>query len=225
MLDRLFSPEGPVVNFIFRVRDLIILNVITLICMIPIFTIGPALKALAFTCLKIVREEDGNVVKTYFKNFKINFGQSVVFGLVCLLLVLIAVGDIYALILYWKVFSPILKVPAFIALLFIAAILVYAVPMQGRFLNPLGRTFSNAFWAALAKPGKTAIMLLCWLLIPIMIYLVSENFVVLAVALGFSLPNYLNALVYEPFFRKAEETITEKNEENVETEETQETEN
>lgn len=207
MLDRIFSPEGPVVNFIFRVKDLILLNLVTLICMIPIVTIGPALKALAFTCLKIVRDEDGNVIKTFFKNFKLNFVQSMLFGFVCLLLLAIGVGDIIALIFYWKVFSPILKVPAIIALVIIAAVLVYAVPMQGRFLNPIGRTFKNAFWAALAKPGKTAIMLLSWLIIPVMIYLVSENFLVLAVALGFSLPNYLDALIYEPFFTAAENKI------------------
>lgn len=222
MLDRIFGLEGPVVNFIYRTKDLIILNIITLVCMLPIVTIGPALKALAFTCLKMVREEDGNVVKTYFKNFRLNFVQTMFFGLICLVLMAIGAGDIIALIYYRKVFSAMLIVPAIISLVIIGAVLVYAIPMQGRFLNPIGKTFKNAFWAALAKPGKTALMMLSWLLIPIMIYLVSQNFIVLAVALGFSLPNYLNALIYEPLFRKIENKINGIDEDAEEPEEDEE---
>lgn len=218
MLDKMFSLEGPVVSFIYRVRDLILLNIVTLICMIPIVTIGPALKALAFTSLKMVRQEDGNVIKTFFKNFKINFVQSMFFGLVCLVLMAIGAGDIIALIYYRKTFSPMLIVPAIISLIIIAAILVYAIPMQGRFLNPIGRTFKNAFWGALSKPGKTLLMMLSWLIIPVLIYLVSENFLFLAVALGLSLPSYLNAIIYEPFFREVENKIngTEEQQENEE---------
>lgn len=210
MLENLFSPDGPIVSFIFRVRDLVVLNIIAIICMIPVFTIGPSLKALAFTSLKIVRKEDGNVVRTFFKNFKINFGQSVLFGLVCLLFMAIGAGDIIALIYYRKIFSPMLMLPAIIALLLLASVLVFAVPMQGRFLNPIGRTFRNAFWASLTRFHKTLLMLLEWLIIPSFIYFVSGNFVPLFFAMGLSLPAYLNALVYEPLFREVEESIAER---------------
>lgn len=207
MLDRLFDPEGPVITFIFKVKDLIILNIITLVFMLPIVTIGPALKALAFTCLKMVREEDGNVIKTFVKNFKLNFKQTFLFGLVCLLMIAIGAGDILALIFYRKVFSAMLTIPAIVSLVIIAAVLVYAIPMQGRFLNPIGTTFKNAFWATLLKPLRTLLMLLSWLIFPFLIYFVSGNFIALLFALGLALPAYLNALLYEPLFRKIENKI------------------
>ena len=96
MKNRIFNFDSPLVNLIFRIADLIVLNLITLICMIPIITIGPALKALAFTSLKMVREEDGSVVKTFWRNFKLNFVQSMLLGFICLAALFVILGDIYA---------------------------------------------------------------------------------------------------------------------------------
>jgi uncharacterized membrane protein YesL len=224
MLDRMFDLEGPVAQFLFRVKDLIVLNVLTLICCIPVFTIGPALKALAFTSLKMVRDEDGNVISTYFKNFKLNFKQTVLFGLVCLLLLFICAGDIYALVVFWKTFPPLLIFASIAVLFAVFSVLVYAVPMQGRFLNPIPVTFKNAFWAAIYKIGKTVIMVLSWLFLPALDLFVSGNFWPLLLFIGLSLPAYINALLYEPLFRSMENKILGVNAETEETEESEETE-
>ncbi|MBO4504799.1 MAG: DUF624 domain-containing protein [Lachnospiraceae bacterium] len=207
MPGKIFDFDGPVAGFIFLVRDLFLINLLTLVFMLPVFTIGPALKALAFTCLKIVRKEDGNVFATYIKNFKLNFKQSVAFGLVCLVLFLIMAGDIAALVIYWKTFSMLMIVPLIIVLFMLFATLIYAIPMQGRFLNPVAVTFRNAFWAALYKFPKTVVMVLAFLILPCLYYLVSGNFFPLLIMFGLSLPAYLNAVIYEPFFKETEDRI------------------
>lgn len=207
MLDRIFSMDSPLVKFIFLVKDLFVINLLTIVFMLPIFTIGPALKALAFTCLKIVRQEDGNVPATYIKNFKLNFKQTVGFGMIVLVLLLVVTGDVIALLVYRNVFPPILIVPAIIAMVLVIGLLCYAVPMQGRFLNPVKVTFRNAFWAMLAKAPKTLLMVLCWLFLPALDLFVSANFWPVLILFGLSLPAYLNALIYEPFFREVENMI------------------
>ena len=212
MLDKIFNFDSPLVRFVFRVRDLFILNLLTLVCMIPVFTFGPALKALAFTCLKIVREEDGSIVKTYFKNFRLNFKQTVLFGLVCLLLSAIGAGDLFALYYYRSQFTIFIMMPAIIAVIIVFGILVWAVPMQGRFLNPIKITFKNAFWAMLAKLPKTALMIIAFTIIPSFYLFVSGNFFPLILMFGLSFPAYLNAVIYEPFFSEIEETILEQKE-------------
>ena len=224
MPERIFDFEGPVARFIFRVKDLFVLNFLTLLCMIPVFTFGPALKALAFTCLKMVREEDGNVVQTYFKNFKLNFRQTVVFGIVCLLLIAVAAGDLYILVFNRDMLpSPIMIIPCIIALFIVFMILVYAVPMQGRFLNPVLVTFKNSFWIALLKFPKTILMMGCWIVLPGFYMFVSGNFFPLIVLFGLSLPAYLNAVLYEPLFREIEKKIRgEEDEDLQETAETKE---
>ena len=212
MLDKIFNFDSPLVRFVFRVRDLFILNLLTLVCMIPVFTFGPALKALAFTCLKIVREEDGSIVKTYFKNFRLNFKQTVLFGLVCLLLSAIGAGDLFALYYYRAQFTIFMMIPAVIAVIIVFGILVWAIPMQGRFLNPIKTTFKNAFWAMLAKLPKTALMIIAFTIIPSFYLFVSGNFFPLILMFGLSFPAYLNAVIYEPFFSEVEETILEQKE-------------
>ena len=210
MFDRIFNMDSPLVRFIFRFRDLFILNLLTLLCMIPVFTAGPALKALAFTCLKIVREEDGNVVKTFFKNFAMNFKQSVLFGFVCLFLIAVGAGDVYALYYYRNIFPVYLMIPAIVALLLVSGVLVYAIPMQGRFLNPIRVTFKNAFWAMLVKLPKTVLMLTAFMIIPSLYLFVSGNFFPLIVMFGLSFPAYLNAVIYEPFFTEIEDSILDR---------------
>ena len=207
MPGKMFDFDGPVAGFIFLVRDLFVINLLTLLLILPVFTVGPALKALAFTCLKIVRKEDGNVVSTYLKNFKLYFKQTVVFGLICLALFLIMAGDIAALVIYWDKFSMMMIVPLILTLFLIFATLLYAIPMQGRFLNPVGTTFRNAFWAALYKFPKTLVMVLAFLILPCLYLLVSGNFFPLLIMFGLSLPAYLNAVIYEPFFKETEDRI------------------
>ena len=207
MFDGIFNIDGPVARFIFRVRDLFLLNLVTLVCMIPVFTFGPALKALAFTCLKIVRGDDGNILKTYFANFRLNFRQSVLFGLVCLFLTAVGVGDILALWFYRNAFPVFLMIPAIVALLIVFGILVWAIPMQARFLNPVKDTFKNAFWAMLVKLAKTLLMLISFTVIPSLYLFLSGNFFPLVILFGLSFPAYLNAILYEPFFDEIEKTI------------------
>ena len=207
MKSKIFDFDSPLVHGILRIKDLFLLNAAAVICMLPVITFGPAMKALAFTCLKMVREEDGNVLKTFWKNFTMNFKQSVLFGLVCLLLLFIISGDIVALVLLRGVFP----VPAIIAAAFVMTlcvmVLLFAVPMQGRFLNKITDTFKNAFWASVIKFPKTMLMLLSWFLIPVLYVFVSQNFLPLLLTFGLSLPSYLNAVIYEPFFKQMEERI------------------
>lgn len=207
MKNRIFNFDSPLVNLIFRIADLIVLNLITLICMIPIITIGPAMKALAFTSLKMVREEDGSVVKTFWRNFKLNFVQSMLLGFICLAALFVILGDIYALVMLKSMFSWVAIAASAIAITIALITLLYAIPMQGRFLNKIKDTLKNAFWLALIKLPHSLVMLLCWLLLPVAYYLISENFLPLLLTLGLSLPAYLNAMVYEPFFEEIEERI------------------
>jgi len=78
-----------------KVADLMILNILAMICCIPIFTTGAALTALHYMSLKIVRGEECYIVKGFFKSFKQNFKQATVIWLILLVAIFILVGDFY----------------------------------------------------------------------------------------------------------------------------------
>lgn len=59
----MFQIDGPVVSFFSFLCDMIILNILWIICCIPIVTIGPATIAAHYVAMKLVRDEGRSVKK------------------------------------------------------------------------------------------------------------------------------------------------------------------
>ena len=89
----LFDLDSPVMRFLSKMADLIILNLLAFVCCLPIFTIGASMTALHYVLLKIVRNEEGYVVRGFFKAFKSNFKQATVIWLILLAVLFVLLGD------------------------------------------------------------------------------------------------------------------------------------
>ena len=95
--------ENPVIAFLNKMADLILLNLIFLLCCIPVVTIGPAITALYAVSLRSVRYGDGYVIQTFFRSFKQNFKQSFVAGMIGLLMTVVSVcvGYLVFIVFLW----------------------------------------------------------------------------------------------------------------------------
>ena len=60
---KLFNLDSPVMVFLSKVANLMILNVLTIICCIPIFTAGAAITALYYVTIKMARGDDPYIIK------------------------------------------------------------------------------------------------------------------------------------------------------------------
>ena len=89
----IFKFDSPVMNFIGKVADMIILNILCLICSIPIITFGAAFTAKYYVSMKIVRGEEGTIIKPYFKAFAENFKQATIAWLIQLAVLALVVMD------------------------------------------------------------------------------------------------------------------------------------
>ena len=69
-------------QFIGKVADFILLNLLTLVCSLPIITFGAAYTAKYYVSMKIVRGEEGTLFKAYFKAFKDNFKQATIIWII-----------------------------------------------------------------------------------------------------------------------------------------------
>lgn len=69
-MDRLFNMDNKFFTVMGRVADLIMLNVVFLICCLPIVTIGASLTALHYVTLKMARNEESYIIRSFFKSFK-----------------------------------------------------------------------------------------------------------------------------------------------------------
>lgn len=65
--------DGPVMNFLRTITNFLILQLLFLLCCIPIITIGAALSAKYHVAMKLVKDEGEGVVKSFFAAFKSNF--------------------------------------------------------------------------------------------------------------------------------------------------------
>ena len=91
----IFSYDSKFTQILLKLCYSCYLNLLWFICSLPIFTIGAATSALYYTCLKIIRNTEGNVTRTFFKAFKENFRQATVIWLIMLAVGLVLAFDFY----------------------------------------------------------------------------------------------------------------------------------
>ena len=101
-MNNFFNFDGPFFTILNRVSDLIILNVLWLICCIPIVTIGASTTAMYYVALKMVNNEESYVTRSFFKSFRENFRQSTIIWLIML-----PIGILIAFNLYVSLFVEI----------------------------------------------------------------------------------------------------------------------
>ena len=85
MLEGFFNYDYPVWRFIGKLGDLVLLNLLWLVCCIPVFTAGAATTAVYYVTLKLVRDEDDSTIKSFFRSFIQNFKQATAIWLLILL--------------------------------------------------------------------------------------------------------------------------------------------
>lgn len=88
--------DSPAMELISTITDMVILNLLCIICCIPIVTIGAAYTAKYYVAMKIVRHESTTVIKPFFRTFKENFKQSTIIWLI-----LLAVISLFSIDWYW----------------------------------------------------------------------------------------------------------------------------
>ena len=197
----IFSNNSLLGRFLNLTADIFILNIIWLICSLPIITIGASTTALYYAIMKRQRSGEGYVVKNFFTSFKLNFKQSTLIWIIML-----CAGFIIELDLRIGISSPgiIGKLMVFSSIfLFIpySFILIYIFPVQAKFDNPIFTNIKNSLLIAIAHFGYT-ILNVIFFLIFIALAIKSTMFLGIVILLGFSLYAFITGNTYITIFRK-----------------------
>lgn len=208
MLQGIFNYDNPVWRFIGKLGDLMILNLLWIICSIPIFTIGASTTAVYYVTMKLVRGDDGYTFRNYFKSFKENFKQATAIWLLMLVTGIILGFDLY---FFLRVLAGNSMVKTVLTAAIGALTLIwlctfsYVFPLQCRFYNPVKRTLFNAFFMSIRHFFHTLGMLVLDGLLLVMgffsIYYMPQ-FTVLAIMFGFPLIAFINSYILNPIFNK-----------------------
>lgn len=172
-MGRLFNMDNKFFTFMGKVADLIIVNLLCVLCCLPIVTMGASLTALHYVTMKMVRNEESYIVKSFFKSFKENFKQATIINLIMLVVGIMLFLDINIVKrMSGKLYSALFVV--FIAfLLLYMLVFLYIYPVLAKFYNTIKHTFINAFLMSIRHLPYTFVMLVITLL-PIGVFFIPS---------------------------------------------------
>lgn len=193
-------------RFMYGMSDLMILNLLTLFCCLPILTIGPVLCALYSVTLKLARNQAVDILRDFFSAFKDNFKNGFIFGLIAAFGAVVIFADgVYAFSLEGaaKIFFCI--VTGIIAAIWLTYV-CYVFALQARYENSVMGHIKNAFKLAFISPVQT---ILLWVIhaIPVALILVLPRNVAAQIGVfylmfGVSLPVFCCCKILNGIFAR-----------------------
>lgn len=202
-MDKIFDIESPFIQFLNRVADLMILNILVMVCSLPIFTIGASYTAMHYVLLKIVRKEEGYLLRGFFKSFKQNFKQATLIWLGMLVLIAFFGVDFWIFKYSEMEFSKIFMIIFLALALVFVFTAVYVFPVLSRFDNSIKNILRNSVSLAILNPPKTILMTVAYALPLGLVYFFDYAWIFVFM-FGISLPAYASAFVYSGIFKKFE---------------------
>lgn len=195
-----FDADKPLMRALSVIADLIILNILTILCSLPILTAGAAITSMYHVAIRVIRNEDGAMLKDYFGAFRSNFKKATILWLLLLVAALLLYVDYVAAEIYIPVVCAGIGAIAIVVLV----IALYAFALLARYENTLLGTLKNAAVLAVGYFPKTLGMTLFaiafWMLA---LYFIQYGAPILFM-FGLSLPCYVCVLLMNGMFNKLE---------------------
>ena len=180
--------------------DLLALNLMVLVCLVPVVTAGAGLTAMNDLIVHLVRREESYLFRPFFRSFRENFRQSTLLWLVFLAAGALLYFDYHAAAVY----LPMLRYPIAAIAILVLAVGMYAFALLSRYENTVWGTLKNAVSLAVAFFPRTlgmVVFTLAFWLLALHFYQIGVPVLLL---FGVSLPCYVCALLLRGVFDKIE---------------------
>lgn len=197
-MENFFNPEGSVMRALSRIADLAILNILWLLCSIPVVTAGAATTALYYMTVKMVKNEEGYLVRGFFKAFRENFKKATIVWLLLLVVSFVLGADFYIMCHWQSMMRYPMLVLILMAALVLAFVAVYVFMLIGTFENTLIQYVKNAFFMSIRHLPFT-ILLVGIVVIQFFVcnfMVVNSEYIPLVLLFGMSVFAYAMSFVY-----------------------------
>ena len=170
-MKEIFAPDNIFNDIMTKVFDIVLLSLLWLLCCVPVITIGTSSAALYTVTLKMTKNREGAIIKSFFKAFKDNFRKTVPMTLIMRVTLSVLIFDLHVL---GRMDSEVAGIcyGGCITLLAVWGIIFgYAYPLTAKFENTIKNTFINAGKLAVINPLITVgtailnILPVAWLMI------------------------------------------------------------
>ena len=203
----MFYPNNKFFCILNTIANLIILNLLWVLCCIPIVTIVPSTAAMYYVTLKMAKKEDPYIIRSFFHSFQENFKQGILLSVIFLVIAGILYVDIRVLRRFSTDFHQALLTASYVLCVLVIMTVAYVCPLLSRFQNSVVTTLKNAVIIGLTNPLKTAIVLIMNLLPVLLLVFFPDVFTMslfLWGVLGFAAIALVNSILLSKLFEKYE---------------------
>lgn len=206
----LWHPDSPFMQKMTSITNLLILNILWILCSLPVITMGAATTAMYSVLFAYRRKETDSVLKPFFSAFKKNFLRSTLCWLVLVILTVALVYD--ALLLIYGAENEIfLCIPVIITAILVVITGVYLFPQIAMFENKPLAMVKNGLLLFMLNPIQSITIIILNFLPLILFLFFTQIFWItfmLWVLIGFSLcaklSTFLLSKIMEKYISKEE---------------------
>lgn len=203
---KLFDPDSPIMSFLARVADLVILNVLWLLCCLPVVTAGASTTAMYHVVRHLQEESISSVTRDFFRSFKSDFRQATPVYLLLLIPTAAVVMNAWILSAQSSDVVPVyVRAIWMVSALMLTFVVSFVYPVMAYFDDTVWKTLRTAAVLAVAKLPRTVLISAINLLPIIMLFVSLPFFLRISIfwlLIGGSLTAYLNMLILRPVFKK-----------------------
>lgn len=206
-MSRFFNPDNPVMEFIAKIFDLVILNLIFIFSCVLIITIGASTSALSYVTLKMVRGEDPYIWRNFWKSFRQNFKQGTLVWIFSILIFIFLGMDFYIINSQNTSLFAVVRILLWIVCAVALSVFLYVFPVISHFVCTTKQALKNALLMTFGHLPYTLMMLA---LAGLLLFLCSSSsklfamIVVLSGICGFSVVSFVYSIMFDRIFQKYE---------------------
>ena len=194
-------------EFIAKIFDLVILNLIFIFSCVPIITIGASTSALSYVTLKMVRGEDPYIWRNFWKSFRQNFKQGTLVWIFSILIFIFFGMDFYIINSQNTSLFAVVRILLWIVCAVALSVFLYVFPVISHFVCTTKQALKNALLMTFGHLPYTLMMLA---LAGLLLFLCSSSsklfamIVVLSGICGFSVVSFVYSIMFDRIFQKYE---------------------
>ncbi len=217
----IFNPDSPIMRFLSRLFDLIILNALFIVCCLPVVTIGASITAMYSITLKMVQNEECYIVKAFLGSFKKNFKAATLLWIPIFFIGIFfyAVFKGYDYVIAQNLLDEsfyFLRYPIVCLCIALCSGYLYLFPLLSFYETSTKQLVKNAFLLSLGHLPTTIIVLCLHIFVLIVVFYIPTLLVpVFSLYLFFGFAAM--ALLYSYYYRKVFDAHTPEEEETEET--------
>lgn len=213
-MSNIFRLDGPFYQLLERIADFFIINFLTVVCSLPVFTAGAAIVANQKVMQNFLSHIEQPVTRVYFRAFRDNFKQATIVWLLTIIIAAFLAGDFFIIHTHfsttWK--TPLFAFLGIVCFLFLGAI-SYIFPLIARYDNMLRTHIQNGVFLAASHIPRTIIMVCTYVVPLVLVVCFPEELLFGAllfwVTFGVSIFTFLEARLIKPILVKLEDAASD----------------